>query len=100
MWHGGVLTHDQSIAEWVGHRRVLDVVEAAFATADIRVTFTTLQVNKPHCHQSIWHADGHKSQPSLYPGSALRRPAHINTLWMLSEFTRKYTSNPPFACDF
>jgi hypothetical protein len=90
VWHvGGVLTHDQSIAEWVGHRRVLDVVEAAFATPEIRVTYTTLQVNQPGCAQQIWHADGHSSQPACYPApfSGLRRPAHINTLWMLSDFT-------------
>lgn len=90
VWHvGGVLTYDQSIAPWIGHRRVLDVVEAAFATSELRVTFTTLQVNQPRCSQQIWHADGHRSQPSRFPApfDGLRRPAHINTLWMLSDFT-------------
>ena len=34
-------------------------------------------------------ADGLVSQPSFYarPFETLRRPAHINTMWMLSDFT-------------
>ncbi len=89
-WHvGGVLTYDQTMTAWIGERRVLDVVEEAFATTEIQISYTTLQVNRPHCQQLRWHADGHLAQTEHYPPphEALRRPAHINALYMLSDFT-------------
>lgn len=86
----GVLNYDQTIGQWLGHPRVMEVIEAAFATDQIRVSHTTLQVNTPGCKQQEWHADNGLSQPKQWevaPGEMLRRPAHINTLWMLSDFT-------------
>jgi hypothetical protein len=89
-WHvGSVLTYDQTMAAWIGDRRVLDVVEKAFATTEIKISYTTLQVNRPRCQQLSWHADGNLAQTLHYPppNEALRRPAHINALYMLSDFT-------------
>ena len=89
-WHvASVLTYDQTMAAWIGERRVLDIVEEAFATDEIQISYTTLQVNRPCCPQLSWHADGHLAQAEHYPEphAALRRPAHINAIYMLSDFT-------------
>ena len=86
----GVLNYDQTISRFLAHPRVMAVLHAAFATAEIRVSHTTLQVNPPGCKQQQWHADNGISQPELWealPNELIRRPAHINTLWMLSDFT-------------
>ena len=79
VWHvPGVLTHDQSMAEWIASRRVLDVVEAAFATDDVRVTYTTLQVNPPGCIQqydALFPAPTHPGPPlsrRLLAGSGIQ----------------------------
>ena|GEM_PF-2333859 len=90
VWHvASLLSYDQTMAAWIGDRRVLDVVEEAFATVEIQISYTTLQVNRPNCQQLNWHADGHLAQAERYgrPHEALRRPAHINALFMLSDFT-------------
>jgi hypothetical protein len=86
----GVLNYDQTISRFLAHPRVMAVLQAAFASTDIRVSHTTLQVNTPGCKQQQWHADNGISQPELWeaaPNELVRRPAHINTLWMLSDFT-------------
>ena len=79
VWHvPGVLTHDQSMAEWIGSRRVMDVVRAAFATDDVRVTYTTLQVNPPGCIQQYdapsppWHHPTPLTAGRLLAGSGTR----------------------------
>ena len=86
----GVLNYDQTISRFLAHPRVMAVIQPAFATMEIRISHTTLQVNKPGCKQQQWHVDNNISQPELWqaaPNELLRRPAHINTLWMLSDFT-------------
>ena len=59
------------------------------AHSELRVSFTTLQVNKPWCEPTPrWHCDGWLSQQgSRYPSRQLARPVQINTLWMLSDFS-------------
>ena len=89
-WHtGGVLNFDQSFAPWVAAPPVLRLAGHVFGTDSVRVTYTTLQINKPHCSQSRWHSDGHLSQTQTYNGSktGLMRPAHINAVFFLSDFT-------------
>ena len=118
-WHvSSALTYEQSFAEQIAHPRVLEVLASAMAVAprELRVSYTTLQVNKPRCLETTprWHSkcsrslcvffhwkpqevaelglpdDGYLCQPERYPGPGeLTRPLHINTLWMLSDFTRQ-----------
>ena len=57
-WHlGGVLRHERSFAPHVSEPRVLSMVGRAMDTAqeDLRVAYTTLQINKPGCGQGNWH---------------------------------------------
>ena len=111
-WHlGGCLRHERSFAPHVSEPRVLSMVGRAMDTAqeDLRVAYTTLQINKPGCGQGNWHTyahlpcpplpstahplwcrDGHLSQGhSHYPGGTLTRPAIVNCLFMLTDYTRE-----------
>ena len=60
-WHvSSALTYEQSFAEQIAHPRVLEVLASAMAVAprELRVSYTTLQVNKPRCPETTprWHS--------------------------------------------
>ena len=98
MWHvAGVLRHDQSFAPQVANSRLLAVLTDAFGVgadaAELLVTYTTLQVNRPGMEigrgAGGWHSDGNLAQQSCYeaPHAQVHRPGHINCLWFLSDFS-------------
>ena len=104
-WHlPGFIRHPEThpFAPHVANPRVLALAQRALGTEELRVAFSTLQINKPRCGQAGWHTDGHLSQggQSLYDSSAasadegnvmsqLQRPIVVNVMFMLTEFTRE-----------
>ena len=51
----GLLRHDQSLAPWLAHPAVLDLVTAVLGP-HARISFTTGQTNYPGCERQEWHA--------------------------------------------
>ena len=91
-WHvSSALTYEQSFAEQIAHPRVLEVLAGAMAVAprELRVSYTTLQVNKPRCLETTprWHNGPQPGCPApttpaltLHPSAPSARQMRCSTL--------------------
>jgi len=52
----GVINYDQSVAPYLAHDRLLDVIEGVLGP-HVRISFTTATINEPGNARGGWHAD-------------------------------------------
>ena len=84
----GFIRFDQSMAPYLGSRKVLDPIEGILGPT-VKISFTTATINRPGNQRGQWHADWPFNQ--LNAGSVAAPypdlPMHVTTLWMLSAFS-------------
>lgn len=83
----GLINYDQSLAPYLAHRNLLDLIEGVLGP-HVRISFTTATINEPGNARGGWHADWPFNQRNA---GAIKSPyadlpMHITTIWMLSPF--------------
>jgi len=84
----GLISYDQSLAEYLADERVLGIAEAMLGP-HVRISMSTAAINFPGNERGTWHADwpfnqnnaGHVLMP--YPDAVM----HLTTIWMITPFT-------------
>jgi len=86
----GLMSVDQSVAEYLADHRVLAVLESLFGK-NIRISFTSLLTNEPGKERSNMHADWPFNQNNVchFPAPYPDRMAHATALLMISAFTEE-----------
>ena len=84
----GLISYDQSLAEYLADERVLGIAEALLGP-HVRISMSTAAINFPGNERGKWHADWPFNQDNaghvLIPYSDAIM--HLTTIWMITPFT-------------